>query len=125
MIRSGHQIVDVRRKGGVGKLAFTGAEPGEIESQHRNTVRCQTVRNQPRRLVVFAAGEAVREQSDGADRPVWSVEQRGKLLTLGIGKIEAFGRHAVSSCWRFADGVSQGRPFSRWRLSHQLAHRGV
>ncbi len=93
MIRGGHQIVDVRRKGSVGELAFTGAEPGEIESQYGNAVQCQAVRNQARRLVVLAAGEAMRKQSDGADWPVRAVEQRGKPLTLGIGEIEAFGQH--------------------------------
>src|SRR5205807_9576565 len=88
MIGGGHQIVDVRRKGSVGELAFTGTEPGEIESQHRDAVRCQTVSNQARRFVVLAAGEAMREQGNRADWPVWPAEQRGKFLTLSIGEIE-------------------------------------
>ena len=93
MIGGGDQIVDIRGESGVGELAFAGAEPGEIEAQHRDAVQLQTFGDAPRRPVVLAAGEAMREQRDRAHRAVRPVEQRGKLLTLGVGKIEFFGRH--------------------------------
>ena len=61
VIGSGNEIIDIRGESGVGEFAFTAAEPGEIETQYRDTVRSETARNQARRLVVFAAGKAMRE----------------------------------------------------------------
>ena len=110
MVGRGDQIVDVGRKGGVGKLAFAGAEPGEIEPQHGDAVKLQAVGDVACGPVVLAAGEAMRKQRDRACRPIRPVEQRGKLLALGIGKIEFFGRHRTSF-------VRQGTPVSRIRCS--------
>ena len=93
MVGGGDQIVDVRGKVGVGKLAFAGAEPGEIEAQHGDTVELEALGDVPRRPDAFAAGEAMRKQRHRAHRTVRPVEQRGKLLALGVGEIEPFGGH--------------------------------
>ena len=93
VIGGGDQIVDVRGERGVGELAFAGAEPGEIEAQHRDAVQLQAFGDAPRRLVVLAAGEAMRKQRHRAHRAVRPVEQRGELVALGVGEIEFFGGH--------------------------------
>ena len=98
MIGGGDQIVDIRRKSGVGELAFAGAEPGEIEAQHGDAAQFQALRNQPRRLDVLAAGEAMREQRDGADRPLRPVEQRGKCSPCGLGKSKRSAGIGDSCC---------------------------
>ena len=90
MIGGSDQIVDIRGESGVGELAFAGAEPGEIETQHGDAVKLQALGDVVRRPVVLAAGEAMREQRDRARRAIGPVEQRGKLLTLGVRKIEPF-----------------------------------
>ena len=95
MIGRGDQVVDIGRERGIGKLAFAGAESGEIEPQHGNAVKLQAVGDLARSPVLLAASEAMREQSNRAGRTIRPVKQRGKLLTLGIGKIEFFSRHGA------------------------------
>ena len=43
MIGGGDQIVDIRRKRGVGELALAGAKPGKIEAQHRDAVQSSAI----------------------------------------------------------------------------------
>ena len=43
MVRGGDQIVDVRRKRGVGELALARTQAGEIEPQHRNAALFQSI----------------------------------------------------------------------------------
>ena len=95
MIGGGDQIVDVRRERGVGELALAGAETGEVETQHGDAVQLQTFRNAPRRLVVLAAGEAMREQRHRAHRTVRPVEQRGQRVALGVAESRTSRRASV------------------------------
>src|SRR5262249_37671405 len=44
---------------------------------------------------VLAAGKAVRKQRVGARLVRGAVEQRGKILSAGVGKLEALSRHAL------------------------------
>ena len=93
VIGGGDQIVDIRRERGVGELALAGAEPGEIEAQHRDAVQFQPLGNMPRRPVVLAAGEAMRKQRHRADRAIWPVKQRRERVALGVAEIEFLGGH--------------------------------
>ena len=93
MIGGSDQVVDIRRKRRIGELAFAGAKPGEIEAQHGDAVQFKAVGDMTRRPDALAAGEAMREQRDRAHRTLGTVEQRGELLALIVGKIELFGRH--------------------------------
>ena len=68
MIGRGDQIVDIRGECGVGEFALAGAEPGEIEAQHRDAVQLEPLGDMPRRPIALAAGEAMREQRHRADR---------------------------------------------------------
>ena len=93
MVGGGDQIVDVRGERGVGKLALAAAEPGEIETQHGDSVLLQTVGDAPCGPVVLATGEAVCKQRDRARRRLRAVEQRSELQALGIVEVEPLGRH--------------------------------
>jgi len=93
MIGCGNEIVHIRRESSVGELAFAAAQPGEIEAQHRDAMGHQAVCDQPGRLVVLAAGEAMREQRHRADRSIGPIEQGCEFGTLSIGEIEPLGRH--------------------------------
>ena len=93
MVGGGDQIVDVRGKVGVGELAFAGAEPGEIEAQHGDTVELEAFGDVARRPDALAAGKAMRKQRHRPHRSVRPVEQRGELLAMGVGEIELFGGH--------------------------------
>ncbi len=95
VIRGRDQIGDVGGKRRVGELALARAEPGEIETQHRDAARRQCLRDALCRQIVLAAGEAVREQRERDRLTRGLVEQRGKLFAARIGKVEAFGRHRV------------------------------
>jgi hypothetical protein len=53
----------------VGELAFALAEPGEIEPQGGDALRRERGADAPRAMARLGAGEAMREQSDGADPP--------------------------------------------------------
>ena len=75
----------------VDRQHLSGAQSGEIETQHRDAMQLQPFRDMPRRAL--AAGEAMREQSRRTNRTVRSVEQCGKFLTRGIWKIESFSWH--------------------------------
>jgi hypothetical protein len=94
-VRGRDQIADVGGKRRVGKLAFARAEPGEVEAQHGDAERGERFGHALGGVDVLAAGEAVRKQRVGARLAGGAIEQRGKCLPLGIGKIEALGRHAL------------------------------
>ena len=66
VVRSRHQITDVRRKVGIGELPLTAADPSEVKAQYGNVTRRQTPGNPEGREDVLAAGETVREQGEGA-----------------------------------------------------------
>jgi hypothetical protein len=55
---------------------------------------------------VLAAGKAVGKQRVGARLPVRAIEQRGKFLALGVGKVEALSRHALLR-WTTVSGKAQ------------------
>jgi len=95
LVRGRDQIGDVGGKGGVGEFALARAEPGEVEAQHGDAERGQAVGNALGGLDVLAAGKAVRKQRVGARLLAGAVEQRGKLLSVGVGKIEALSGHAL------------------------------
>ena len=92
-IRGGDQVIDVRGKMRIGEIAFAGAEPGEIEAQHADATHRQPLGNALGREVIFAAGEAVREQSKGCRLAQRQIEQRRELFAFGIGKFEPLGAH--------------------------------
>ena len=69
------------------------AEPGEVETQHGETVLFQTVGDAPCGPVVLATAEAMRKQRDRARRRVGAVKQRSELQALGIVEVEPLGRH--------------------------------
>ena len=94
-VRGRDQIADVGGKRRVGELAFARAEPGEVEAQHGDAERGEPFGHALGGTDVLAAGKAVRKQRVGARLAGRTIEQRGKFLALGVGKIEALGRHAL------------------------------
>ena len=66
MIGGADEIGDVGRERRVGEIALAGAEPGEIEPQHRDALGRERRRDALGRQHVLAAGEAMREQRVGA-----------------------------------------------------------
>ena len=77
-----NEVVDVRRKVGIGEIAFGRPKAGEIESQHADSGRRQSTGDAPRRQAVLGTGEAVGEQRKRPDRAGWQVEPRRELLTI-------------------------------------------
>src|SRR5262245_5100403 len=71
------------------------AEAGEVEAQHGDAERGQAFGDALGGVDVLAAGKAVRKQRVGARLLGGAVEQRGKILSAGVGKLEALGRHAL------------------------------
>jgi hypothetical protein len=118
-VRGRDQIADVGGKRRVGKLAFARAEPGEVEAQHGDAERGEPFGHALGGVDVLAAGKAVRKQRVGARLAGGTIEQRGKVLPLGIGKIEALGRHALlpfhnaQSTAGFAPTGKRGAPVVR------------
>ena len=88
------KVGDIGGKAGVGKFTLARAKPGEVEAQHGDAERGESVRDALRGMDVLAAGKAVGKQRVGARLPVGAIEQRGKFLPLGVGKIEALSRHS-------------------------------
>ena len=62
-IRSRDQVIDVRRKIGVGELALAGAEAGEIEAQNGEAEPGQLLADARGRENVLRAGETVGKKS--------------------------------------------------------------
>src|SRR5262249_19504407 len=94
-VRGRDQIGDVGGKGGVGEFALARAEAGEVEAQHGDAERGQAVGDALGGPDVLAAGKAVRKQRVGARLLSEALEERGKLLCMGVGKIETLSRHAL------------------------------
>ena len=93
MIGGVNQVGDVGGEGGVGKIAFAGAEPGEIEPQHRDAPGRQRRCDAPRGQHILAAGEAMREQRVGERLTLRQVERCGQLMAAFTGELETFSRH--------------------------------
>ena len=94
-VRGRHQIGDVGGKAGVGEFALARAEAGEVEAQHRDAERGQAIGDALGGPGVLAAGKAVRKERVSARLLRRTVEQRGKALSVGVGKIETLSRHAL------------------------------
>src|SRR6516162_10889003 len=92
----GDQIIHVRGETGMGELAFAGTQPGEIEAQHSNAMRCEVMRDQTHRFVALAAGKAMREQSHRADRPSGRSSSTARLWPLLLGKSKRSAGIAIS-----------------------------
>jgi hypothetical protein len=75
---------------------------------------------------VLAAGKAVGKQRVGARLPVGAIEQRGKFLALGVGKIEALSRHALlpwTDCLRQSTAgfaLAGQRPLARAKAHYAI-----
>ncbi len=93
MIGGKHEIGDIRGKRRIGEIALAGAEPGEVEPQHRDSLGRQRGGDALGRQHVLAAGEAVREQRIGRDRAVGQIERGSELMASGARELKAFGRH--------------------------------
>src|SRR5206468_3234433 len=93
MIGSEHKIGNVRRECRIGKIAFAGAEPGEVEAQHRNAPCGECRSDALGRQHVLAAGEAMREQRIGRDRAVRQIQGGGELMAACARKLKTFSRH--------------------------------
>ena len=96
MIGGVDEIGDVRRKGRVGKIALAGAEPGKVETQHRDALGGQRGRDAFRGQHVLAAGEAMRKQRVGLHRSIRRIQRGGKLMAAFAGELKAFIRHGCS-----------------------------
>jgi hypothetical protein len=92
-VRGRDPVGDIGGKAGVGKFTLARAKPGEVETQHGDAERGEPVGDALRGTDVLAAGKAVGKQRVGARLPGGAIEQRGKFLPLGVGKIEALSRH--------------------------------
>ena len=100
MIGGPHEIGDVRGEGRVGEIAFAGAEPGEVEPQHRDALGRQRHRDALGRQHVLAAGEAMREQRIGQRLALGQIQRGGELMAADAGELETFSRHgAFSVCY--------------------------
>ena len=118
MIGGADEVGDVGREGGVGKIAFAGAEAGEIEPQHRDALGGQRGRDAFGRQHILAAGEAMREQRIGLDGAVGHIERGGELMAVFAGELKAFRRHGRSPSGHML------ATFSRWNSaasSHGIA----
>jgi hypothetical protein len=93
MIGGGHEVGDVRGEMRVGEFAFTGAQPGKIETQRGDAMYRQPLGDALGRADVLAAGEAMREQRIGDRLPQGQVEHGRQLFAFGVGKIEPFAAH--------------------------------
>lgn len=80
-----HKVCGCNQVGNIGgeirvrKVAAAATEPGEIESQHRNALRCKFTADVSRRKAVLRARETVREQrvsARGADRTIQACGKR-------------------------------------------------
>ncbi len=77
MIGGAHEVGDVGGERRIGEIAFAGAEPGEVEAQHRNALGGERDRDAFCRQRVLAAGEAVREQRVGRGLAIGQFQRGG------------------------------------------------
>jgi hypothetical protein len=91
-VGGGHQVLHIGRKIGVAELALAAAEPGEIEAQHAEAARHQRAGDPRRCQRILAAGEAVREQHEGAGDRVRQRQGSGQGRTAATRKLDALLR---------------------------------
>ena len=84
MVGGPHQIGDVRGEGGIGEIAFAGAEARKIEPQHRDALCRQRHRDALGGQHVLAAGEAMREQRIGERLALGQIERGGQLVAAAL-----------------------------------------
>ena len=77
MIGGAHEVGDIGGERRIGKIAFAGAEPGEVEAQYRDALGRERDRDAFCCQRVLAAGEAVREQRVGRGLAIGQL-QRGR-----------------------------------------------
>ena len=84
----------MEREVGVGEIAPAGAEAGEIEAQHRDAVTRQLLGDAAGSEDVLRAGEAVREQREGARLAVRQFEPARQEAPCEPGKV-SFSKRVV------------------------------
>ena len=83
------QIVNVGAEVGVGEVAPRLAQPGEVESEDRDSEVGQGSGDPGGREHVFTAGEAVRKQGIRSGYRVREVQPRGQWRPLGPGEFQS------------------------------------
>jgi hypothetical protein len=86
IIRSRHEIADVGREVGIGKLSLAAAYTSKVEAKHGNVASCKSPGNPRCSEDVLAAAEAVSEQGESA----WlrrQVKASCRLRSGGPGKL--------------------------------------
>ena len=101
-IRCAHQIADVGRKIGVGKITIRRPKAGKIEAQNRDATGGQFAGNPFGGQNVFRAGKAMGKDRRGADQARRHVHARSKRLALAAGKGDFLNS-------------GHGRPFLPWK----------
>jgi hypothetical protein len=94
LVCGGNEISDVGGKRRIGEFAFARAKSGEVEAEHGNANRGQAFGDPPGCVNIFAAREAMGEQSVG---PRWSsrlIKERGETVSFVVGEVESLSRHA-------------------------------
>ncbi len=82
MVGCGDEVGHVRRKVGVGELAFAVAKTGEVEAQDGEPDAGQRLGHAPRGEDILGAGKAVGEQHGGARFALGDLQPAGKRLAL-------------------------------------------
>ncbi len=90
------QVGDIGGETGTAEVAFTAAQPGEVEPQTGNAFTRQRARHADRRAALLGAGEAMREQRRPAHQPGRHFQRAGQLVPRIGGDRDRFGRHAIS-----------------------------
>jgi hypothetical protein len=98
----GDQVGNVRREVGVGELAATRAEAGEVESQHRIALLGELPRDAPDRAEILAAAETVGEHRKREWRAGGKIEAGGQFGALAAGENDPLWSGAHSG-----DGISE------------------
>lgn len=93
MIGGAHEIGDVGGEGRIGKIAFAGAEPGEVEAEHGDAPCGERNRDALGRQRVLAAGETVREQRVSRGLAVRQLQCGRELMATLAGELEALRCH--------------------------------
>ena len=91
------QVGHVGGEIGVGKIAFAGAQAGEVEAQYGNAMFSQRLRNAAGCENILAAGEAMRKQGVGTYAVFWRVQPRRQHLPLGAREFESLCVHIAPS----------------------------
>jgi hypothetical protein len=93
-VRGGGQIRHVGGEVRFRKVAAAVTEPGEIEAQNRDTLRCKLPAHMERCKTVLRAREAMGEQCIGARGACRTIQARSEREPAGAGKPnELIGYH--------------------------------